>query len=89
MAAECGVDVHVVEFLPGRTSAGRYTFLGAPTAAAEEEEEEEADQAAKKAAAMAAVRGLVEKDVSKMTMEEAKAHHARLMELRAAVIRRL
>uniref|UniRef100_A0A0D9X458 Uncharacterized protein n=1 Tax=Leersia perrieri TaxID=77586 RepID=A0A0D9X458_9ORYZ len=90
MAAECEVDVHVIAFLPGGDCATKHTFLGAPTAsmtaAKAAAEEAKRNQAAKKKATLMAFVG---KDVSKMTMEEAKTHHEKLMNLRTNVIRKL
>uniref|UniRef100_A0A0D9X456 Uncharacterized protein n=1 Tax=Leersia perrieri TaxID=77586 RepID=A0A0D9X456_9ORYZ len=70
-AVECGVDVHVIAFLPGGDGATKHTFLGAPTeatAAAEVAKRNQAAAAKDKTKLMA----FVGKDVSKMTMEEAK-----------------
>uniref|UniRef100_A0A0D9X457 Uncharacterized protein n=1 Tax=Leersia perrieri TaxID=77586 RepID=A0A0D9X457_9ORYZ len=90
MAAECGVDVHVIAFLPGGDAATKHTFLGIPPDATVAAEEAKRNQAVAKAAKdKAKLMAFVGKDVSKMTMEEAKTHREKLMNLRANVIRKL
>uniref|UniRef100_A0A0D9X453 MADS-box domain-containing protein n=1 Tax=Leersia perrieri TaxID=77586 RepID=A0A0D9X453_9ORYZ len=87
MAAECEVDVHIIAFLPGGAGATKHTFVGAPTDATVAAEETKRNQAAAKDKAK--LMAFIGKDVSKMTMEEAKTHHGKLMNLRANVIRKL
>lgn len=78
VASECGASVDVLVFGPGGSRAALQRFRGRRQAAR-----------AAKAKADMMMRRLVGKDVSGMGLAEAKVHEARLLALKAAVLRKL